>query len=101
MQRFAATNVDPRKPRRGGEGDTMTHACQSAFTLKAMLLEAAGRLALAANYPSRDLSDRIEELKRSLDEDDVVSARTEQEVVSLYVQAELAERSARGSSRSH
>jgi hypothetical protein len=68
---------------------TMTHSCQSASTLTQMLREAAVRVACAKTSSARSLSSRIDQLQRSIREDSAVSSQEEQEIVSLYVLAEL------------
>jgi hypothetical protein len=69
--------------------DTMTNACQSPSTLDEMLREAAGRLARSVTLRARDLTERIDELQRSLRKEGKVSAQAEQEIVSIYVLSQL------------
>ncbi len=67
----------------------MNHSCQSASTLSEMLREAAGHLARAHTGNARSLTTRIGELQQSLHEAGSVSSQAEQEIVSIYVLAEL------------
>jgi hypothetical protein len=66
----------------------MNHACQSTSTLKEMLAQAARRVARSGSGSAHDLSKRIDELARSI-EDGAVSSGIEHEIVSLCVIAEL------------
>ena len=63
----------------------MIPACHSLSTLKEMLREAAARVA----HSPQTLARRIDELRRSIDEEGFVSASVEHEIVSLFVLAEL------------
>jgi hypothetical protein len=90
---FSAPLRDRRAPTRGtcpAVGfSTMTNACQSPSTLDEMLREAAGRLARSVTLRARDLTERIDELQRTIREEGTVSSQAEQEIVSIYVLSEL------------